>query len=287
MNISPNNLWFAWLSAALRLSVVVAIVASVAPGQETPSEAPEAKPAAEEAPAVGADRAERVAATRELVKQWADTNRQISAERRQWRENKAFLEERIRMAESEIARLRDLISKTEETVKESSEEFRELESERDDLKKASERLTTLIGDYERRVMTLKDKLPKHVREHIQPFLQRVPKDAAETKQSLGERFQNVVGVVNALTKFNREIKITNELHQIDAETSVEAPTMYIGLGHAYFATADLEYAGIGTISEGKWTWIRADGDAEKIKLAIDIANNDGIAQFVRLPIRIQ
>ena len=43
---------------------------------------------------------------------------------------------------------------------------------------------------------------------MRPLSQQFPDDPENTQQSLGKRFESVIGVLNAITKFNGEITVT-------------------------------------------------------------------------------
>lgn len=73
--------------------------------------------------------------------------------------------------------------------------------------------------------------------------------------SLSERFLNVVGVLNEVNKFQREVTVTSEVRKL-AETgsSAEVTAVYVGIGQGYYTTANGKSAGIGNATATGWEW---------------------------------
>jgi len=109
-----------------------------------------------------------------------------------------------------------------------------------------------------RTKRLLERLPDPVRERVKPLSQRFPEDPADTKLSLGERFQNVIGVLNEVNKFNGEVSVTSEVRALANGSSAEVTALYLGIGQAYYVNASGDAAGIGTASADGWVWTPAD-----------------------------
>ena len=56
--------------------------------------------------------------------------------------------------------------------------------------------------------------------------------------TIAERYQNVVGVLNEVNKFNQDIHVVSELMELPDQPSVKAQVraIYFGLGQAYYVT---------------------------------------------------
>ncbi|MCG8432352.1 MAG: DUF3450 domain-containing protein, partial [Candidatus Omnitrophica bacterium] len=113
-----------------------------------------------------------------------------------------------------------------------------------------------------------------------------PERPDETKLSLGERFQNIVGVLNEVSKFNREITLASEVRNLPDGTSAEVTTIYVGIGKAYYVNNKGDIAGIGSASENGWRWRTANEAAPEIARAIAILKNEQAAAFTQLPVEI-
>jgi hypothetical protein len=122
---------------------------------------------------------------------------------------------------------------------------------------------------------------------VKPLSQRLPDDANETKLSLAERFQNVVGILNEVDKFNREISVTSEVRTLADGSSVEVTSLYIGIGEAYYVSANGAIAGVGVASEQGWIWKPANEAAPQIADVIAVLKNEKVASFIQLPVEVK
>lgn len=225
--------------------------------------------------------------TRETVEKWVETRRIISQEKHDFELGREMISERIELVEREIESLREKISETEESITEADKKRADLIQENEKLKEASASLGGMATELEVRTKELLQRLPDPIRERVKPLSQRFPEDPDDTKLSLGERFQNVIGILNEVNKFNREITLTSEVHELPDKTSAEVTALYIGIGKAYYVNGNGDKAGSGTGSSEGWVWTPANNAAAKIAEAIAILKNETAASFVQLPIEIQ
>ncbi len=224
--------------------------------------------------------------TRESVEKWVETRRVISQEKRDWALGKELLQERIELVKREIGSLRERIGEAEENIAEADRKREELIEQNERLTASSEQLVATVGTLESRTSGLLARLPDWIRERVQPLSQRFPEEGAETKLSLGERFQNVVGVLDTINKLNRQITVTSELHTLPNGRTAEVTALYLGVGKGFFVTADGSAAGVGDAADGGWTWTPADDAAEAIAKAVAIHQDEVGPDFVPLPVRI-
>jgi hypothetical protein len=230
---------------------------------------------------------DQVGDARAALEKWVETRRVISKERSDWKLGKQILEEQVELRRGEIENLRDLIEKTRDSVAEADKKRAELIAERDRLEQASASLVEVVGDLETRTKELLPRLPDPIRELVKPLSQQLPEDPSHTELSLGDRFQNVVGILNAVEKSGREISATSEVRALPNGTSAEVTALYVGIAQGYYVSADQGAAGIGSSSEEGWIWRPANEAAAEIAKAIAILNNEVGAEFVELPIRVQ
>ena len=147
----------------------------------------------------------------------------------------------------------------------------------------------MVNALEERVRALLPRLPPPLRDRVKPLSQRLPdpEKSTEIKLSLSERFQNIVGILNEVNKFDREITTTSEIRSLPDGSSAEATALYFGIGQAYYASNTGNVAGTGTSSEKGWIWRPANDAAGRIAEAIAILKNEKVAAFVQLPVDIQ
>jgi hypothetical protein len=104
--------------------------------------------------------------------------------------------------------------------------------------------------------------------------------------SLAERFQNIVGILNEVNRFNGEITVTTEVRSLPGGTSAEVTALYIGIGQGYYVGANESTAGVGSASAERWVWTPAFQEAADVAKSIAILENEEVADFVHLPVDI-
>lgn len=229
----------------------------------------------------------KIDTTRTTLEKWVETRQVIAKEKADWKLGREMLNDRIQIVQREITTLRERISEAERSVAEADKKRAELQRDNDALKQTATTLTTTVATLEGRTKDLLQRLPDPLRDRVKPLSQRLPDKPDETKLSLAERFQNVVGVLNEVNKFQREITLTSEVRSLPDGTATEVTTLYVGIGQGYYVSANQQHAGIGMPSATGWTWQPANNAAAAIHNAIAIAKGEQVAAFVPLPLRIQ
>lgn len=248
---------------------------------ETASEGKDDAPAASPAKVAG-----DVDNTRKALEKWVETRRLIAEEKRDWALGREMLQQRIELVKHEIASLRDKIREAEESIGEAEKKRADLVETNDKLKVASDQLNETVIAMENRTRELLQRLPESIRSDVKPLSQQFPENPEESKLSLGIRFQNVVGVLNHLNKRNRDITVTSEVRGLPGGTSAEVTTLYVGIGQAYYVSADATLAGVGTATDNGWVWAPVNEIAPQVAQAIAILKNEKVASFVRLPLEV-
>lgn len=224
---------------------------------------------------------------RSTLEKWIETRRLISKEKQDWALGREMLNEQIGLVQREITSLGEKITQANESITDADKKRAELEVENNKFKDASDQLKTIVDKLEARTIALNKRLPDPIRERIKPLSQRLPEDPNETKLSLAQRFQNVIGILNEINKFNREITVTSEVRTLADGNAAEVTALYVGLGQAYYIGANGTIAGIGRPSEDGWTWEPANDSAGKIADAVAILKNEKVAGFVPLPVKVR
>jgi hypothetical protein len=226
-------------------------------------------------------------AAREALGKWVENQRIISKEKRDFALAIELLTDRIEMVKGEIGLLRGKVSETEKSIAETDEQRAEMIEENEKLKNASESLGSVIATLEGRTEELLKRLPDPIRDRVKPLSQRLPDGTGENKLSVAERFQNIVGILDQVDKFNRDISVTSEVRTLPDGNSVEVAAFYVGIGQAYYAGANGTIAGVGTASDEAWEWKEANESAAQIADAIAILKNEKVASFVQVPVEIK
>lgn len=246
----------------------------------------------------GDDTAARLQNARQTLGEWVETRQTLSRERQRWRLGRQLLQERIAVVEREIESLEEKIADAEQSITDADKKRAELVDENERLKDASSALRETVTGFEARVRALLAMLPQPARDLVAPLSQRLPEPSGEpsadasadgdarSRVSLSERYQNVIGILNELDKFNQKVTLTSEVRELPDGSSAEVRTFYVGLGHGYYVGANNDIGGRGAAVDGAWRWTPADDAAPRIADAIAIYENEKTAAFVGLPLAL-
>jgi len=225
-------------------------------------------------------------ATRTALEKWVQTRKQISKEKEQWQLAQEMLSERIRLVQREIKSLRERIDKTETSITEADKKRQELIEQNEKFKQASAALEEKVIALESRTKALLERMPAPLRSEVKPLSQKLPDDPKNTDQSLSKRFQTIIGILNQANKFNSEISLASEVRDLP-QGRVNVRVLYVGLGQAFYVNAARPVGGVGTLGDDGWVWRPANDAAPRIGNAIDIYENNKVADFVPLPVEIE
>jgi hypothetical protein len=257
---------------SLALSACILAAASLPSIGTEPSAAPPADPTVED--------------VRSTVAKWIATQDLISKERREWHEGEDLLEAQIEAMEKELAGAEAKLAESRQVLGDLRQKRSDSQAVERGLADSSNRLTEAVTSLEADVRRLHVLLPPAVRDKIAPLYRRLPEDPTAPRVSVGERFQNVIGILNEIQKANGEISLTTEVRTLSDGRPSEVKTVYVGLGQAYFLSARGE-AGVGRPGEGGWQWEPADDLAESVAEVIGILESRAQPRFVDLPVTIQ
>lgn len=222
---------------------------------------------------------------RVVLEKWVEAQRLISQERQDWRTGRELLEDRIGIMRREVDGLSEKITQAGTETTDVDRKLAELKADNETFKEAAAAMQTAVVELERDLRTLLAMAPEPLREKVKPLTSRLPQDAANTKMSLPERFQNAIGVLNELTKANSEITLATEIRTLQGDRPAEVKTVYVGLAQAYYLSAGGE-AGIGRPTDNGWQWEPANELAPTITEIIQIIQNKAKPHFVAVPVRI-
>lgn len=228
-----------------------------------------------------------IANARELLDKWFEAKRVISLEKRDYALARELLVDRVRMVARDIDALKARTAEAEQGIADADAKRTEFSVEADKLRTSAAAIDGALGALEARVRALLVRLPDPIRERVKPLSQKLPEDPATTRQSRSERLQGVVGILNEVNKFQREITVGSEIRTLRDGSSAEVTAMYAGISQGWYASLDGRFAGVGSAGPDGWKWVAADEAAPEILRALAILKNEQVAAFARLPIRVQ
>lgn len=224
---------------------------------------------------------------RGAMDRWIETERLLSKEREDWRVGREVLADRVAVLTNETATLRSQTAQLREDYSTQDTRRTELVAQQDALKTVATGLSKDLASLEARVLALLERAPTPLRERVKPLSQRVPKDPAATKAGLGERFQNVVGILNEINKTARDITVASEVMARPDGTSVEASVIYFGIGQAYYSNLAGNVGGVGGAGDKGWTWTVSNELAQAVADVIAVQRNEKPALYVPLPVEVR
>jgi len=224
--------------------------------------------------------------TRDVLEQWVETQQIVSAERADWRLEKSILTDSENLLRSELARLTESLEDMKASATAADEDRTRLAAEKEELKAASAVVEANIGGLETKMKALVPTLPQPLINKIKPLMRRLPDNPNKTTLSLGERVQNIVGILSQADKFNTTITLSNESREIADGKVVQVTTLYWGLAMAYFVDNSGDYAGIGSPGSAGWEWQERADAGPQIKQLLDIYEGTQEINFVSVPASI-
>ncbi|MCI0586091.1 MAG: DUF3450 domain-containing protein [Planctomycetes bacterium] len=260
-------------TAALGLLVSPALLArqGAAKGEEPPAPTPPG-PTLEE--------------TRLAMGKWIETQQILSKERKDWQQGKEILLARLEVIRQEVSSLEGKIAQAQTSVAEGQRKKDDLRAENERLKAVGAQLAEALSAMEGELRPLFRSLPEPVRAKLQPLVQRIPEDPANTRVSAAERFQNVLGILNELNKANNEIAVLYEVRNLSGGAPSEVQAIYVGLAQAYYLGARGE-SGIGRPTPEGWQWEASRSLAESLRTVLEILQGKHSPAFVPLPVTLR
>ncbi len=224
--------------------------------------------------------------TRKVFQELVASRQEIANEQAAWIVKKQSLLDSIELSNLEITLLEERIEATEQQSTQAEKDRIRLNGEIEELKEASAVVAGDIRKMEQRALALVNALPPDTKENLERLTNRIPdRNMAEgrIKASLGERMQNIVGLLNQLEVFNSGVQVLTEVRDIGGQ-DVSVHVFYIGLSKAYYVNRDKGVAGYGNVTkESGWTWTEDPTLIDPISTLIQVFNNEIPARFVVLP----
>jgi len=227
-----------------------------------------------------------ISETRDVLDKWVETRQIISKERADWRTEQSILSDTVTLLSNEIERLDKALEDLEASATAADEDRSQLATEKETLNEAASVVESNIAGLETQVKRILPALPSPLVDKIKPLIRRLPDDSSDTALSLGERVQNIVGILSQADKFNTSLTATSESREIEGGKVVEVRTLYWGLAMAYYVDASGQYAGIGYPGSDGWEWPRIEGKGAEISRLMEVYEGSGEIQFVEVPARI-
>lgn len=224
--------------------------------------------------------------TRSVFQELVESRQKIADERALWRVGKQSLLDTVDLLNLEIELLEERIEATEADSTQAERDRIQLNGKIEELKEASAVVATVIRSLEERILKLVNTLPPDLKSRLDSLVGRIPdRNTPENRirASLGERMQNIVGLLNQLEVFNNGVHVMSEGRKVSGQ-DITVQVLYVGLAQGYYVNEDKGVAGVGSVdSENGWNWTDDPSLVEPISRAIRVYKNEMPAEFVVLP----
>lgn len=222
--------------------------------------------------------------TREALDTWIQTQQIIVKRSKEWEQGKGILEARLDLVRKEMATLDERVRQCEANIVEGQKRKAELVVKNDQLKAAGTQLTQAITGMEGETRRLYKSLAEPIQTKLQQLRDRMPEDPNSGRVSVAERFQNVLGILNAVNAANNDIAINVEYRNLGGGKTTQVKVIYVGLAQAYYISASGD-AGIGWPTPEGWKWEPSKAIAPEVLKALEIIEGKQTAEFVPLPFK--
>ncbi len=225
---------------------------------------------------------------RTRLEKWVQTRQILSEEASEWEVEQETLKATRDLLREQKKALGETSAEVEATNTEADDERRALLLRRGEFQRANRSLEDEIRALEEAVLTLASRLPEPLQERLEPLLAQIPDDPENTRQPLGQRLVNVLGVLSQADKWNGTANLVGETRAVDGDQKVQIRTLYWGLGQAVYVSAQGRAAGMGRPGPEGWEFTNDPDLAGEAETLVDIyeGNVDAI-EFVELPVEIR
>ncbi len=228
--------------------------------------------------------------TRDSIQKWVETRRTIAQRENDWALSREMLQSRIDIMEDQVKALKETIKTADTDRTEVDQQISEKQARIDELVASARPLVDAIGELERQTLSLTRRLPLKLQEKVQLLTQRIPtkeEDITAMQGKLRERYMNVLGILNEINKFHREISEERPTVTLSTGSDAEVSALYLGISVAYYVSDDHQHAGVGYPTREGWTWKADDSIAPQVDQALAIYRNEKVAEFIPLPVDVK
>ena len=227
------------------------------------------------APAKNPDPA-TVAALRETIAQWIETERLISEESAGWDTRQTSMANLLELYRQELTLLNEELEKAGQSASSFDEKKTRLERETASLRAARAEMANAVGKGRIQLLELVKLFPRPLLKEVEPDLSQLREWKSDGDVRIA--LQSFLRILDQANRFATHISRSREVRD-----GRELEIVYLGVAFAYYLGADGS-AGIARPENGSWIW--QNRPELRPRIANILAQLDGDAQpaLVRLPV---
>lgn len=218
----------------------------------------------------------------QLVKEWVDLRREIIIEKEAWKEQEAHLKRERKLLLKEKEMLNEEIEQSIQAQNRAEAQLRELRQEKEVSQEMLEESLPDISEAERDLKKWAVILPASLAAPLQSSF-----DELKLKERpASQRLRTILTLYKSIEDIGRSVHLVREILETDLGVMREMEVLYLGLAQGFAVSLDNRVAGIGLPGPAGWEWHWRNDLANEVRLAIDFYEEEKVAGFVRLPLKI-
>ena len=224
-------------------------------------------------------------ASREIIRQWVETERLISEEENVWKVEKQRMQDLLDLYQKELKLLNEEIEKAGTSAELADDRKGKLESELKAYRDAQRLLADTLARVLPRAKVLITRLPEPLQKELATDIDVLT--APEAMQKPRDVLKSMLSVLTSAGRFNRSVTVTEQTRELDGGEKMTVSVLYLGLARAYYASGAGDTSGIGTPAKDGWQWESRPELADDIRRAIAVYNKDKQPQLIQLPVGLK
>jgi len=264
----------------------------------SPPPAVPAKPAA----AAAKDDTVSYEKTRETLQKWAETEKRIMEERRDWDEGKALLKGQIELVNGQITELEAKLADARKRKEEALKKKQEMAAEKALILEAATDVNKMADSLEAAVRSAVAMVPEAIAKEkkldiLVAQLDASAKARAEALKEQAEgrekvipiasRYQAIVGLIDQVNQVYPLLHKAVETRKLPDGRETNVTVVYVGLGQAYFVNLAGDFAGTGRPGPNGWEWTTNNAIARDVDDVIEIVDKSGSPKVFALPATVK
>ncbi len=230
--------------------------------------------------------------SRELIRQWVQTEHIISEEKTSWQVEKQQMQDLLEIYQQELKLLNEELNVAGSSADLIDENKEKLESGLAQYREAKQILRSSMASLVPRMQKLIGRFPAPLVEELSSDIDLISSPEALDKSR--DVLKSIIAILNAAGSFNRTLTLADETRTLANGKKITVSVLYLGLCRAYYAADVGPLAGTGmpaataaTGEIGGWLWTE-DGDiADQVRRTIAVHKKSAQPQLVELPVQLQ
>ena len=239
--------------------------------------------------------------SRELIRQWVQTERIISEEKTTWQVEKQQMQDLLEIYQQELKLLNEELNVAGSSADLIDENKEKLESGLAQYREAKLMLRSSMASLVPRMQKLVGRFPAPLVEELGSDIDLIRSPQALDKPR--DVLKSIIAILNAAGSFNRTLTLAEETRTLANGKKITVSVLYLGLCRAYYAADVGPLAGTGvpaataatadtaataaTAAAGGWLWTEDGGIADQVRRTIAVHKKSAQPQLVELPVQLQ